>query len=101
MGTKRKNRKYDRSFKENAVQLSIERDNFSDVARELGICSRMLRRWRDEFDEFKGSSFQGSGTARMTDEQKKIRQLEKDLKRRDLELEILKKALGIISVSDR
>ena len=101
MERRRKNRKYDRQFKEDAVKLSIERDNFSDVARELGICSRMLRRWKDEFEEFKGWSFQGSGTSRMTDDQKKIRELEKDLHKQKLENEILKKALGIISVSDR
>jgi transposase len=101
MERRRKNRKYDRQFKESAVKLSIERNNFSDVARELGICSRMLRRWKDESEQFKGSSFQGSGVVRMTDFQKENQQLKKELQRQKLENEILKKALGIISVSDR
>ena len=101
METRRKNRKYDRQFKEDAVKLGIERDNLSSVARELGIDYKMLLRWRDEFEQFQDVSFQGSGTSRMTEEQKKIRQLEKDLHKQKQENEILKKALGIISLSDR
>jgi len=97
----RTNRKYDRAFKEEAIKLSYERKNLSAVARELGIDSKMLRRWRKEYEQFKDLSFQGQGTSRTSEEQKKIRQLEKELHRRDLEVEILKKALGIISVSDR
>jgi len=101
METNRKNRKYDHTFKEEAVKLSYERKNISAVARELGIDSKLLRRWRKEYEQFKSLSFQGQGTPRMSEEQKKIRQLEKDLRQRDMEVEILKKALGIISVSDR
>jgi transposase len=97
----RTNRKYDRQFKEDAVKLSLERGNLSAVARDLGIDVKMLRRWKSEYEQFKGVSFQGSGVIRLTEEQKRIRQLEKDLRNRTLELEILKKALGIISVSDR
>jgi len=97
----RTNRKYDRQFKEDAVKLSLERGNLSAVARDLGIDVKMLRRWKFEYEQFKGVSFQGSGIIRLTEDQKRIRQLEKDLRNRTLELEILKKALGIISVSDR
>ena len=66
----RKNRKYDRKFKEEAVKLSIERENVSAVARELGVDVKMLRRWKSEYEQFKECSFQGQGTARMTEEQK-------------------------------
>jgi len=102
MEKKRKNRKYDRKFKEEAVKLSLERKNMSSVARELGIDHRMLRRWRDEFAEFEtGVSFRGSGNARITDLQKENQFLKKENHRQKLENEILKKALGIISMSDR
>jgi transposase len=97
----RKKKKYDRHFKEEAVKLSIARSNISSVARELGIDYRMLRRWCVEYEQFKGLSFQGSGTVRQSDEQATIRQLEKALHKQKLENEILKKALGIISSSDR
>jgi transposase len=102
MEKNRKNRNhYDRSFKEAAVKLSYERKNLSAVARELGVDAKLLRRWRVEYEQFKEASFQGHGTARLTDEQKEIHRLKKELDKRTLELEILKKALGIISTSDR
>jgi len=101
MEKNRKHRKYDRQFKENAVKLGIERGNLSSVARELGIDYKMLRRWKQEYEQFKGHSFQGSGVARITDDRLKILQLEKDLHKQKQENEILKKALGIISTSGR
>jgi transposase len=92
---------YDRSFKENAVRLSYERSNITALARELGIGSNLLFRWRKESEQFKEASFQGKGNARLTEEQKEIHRLRKELSNRELEIEILKKAMGIISKSDR
>ncbi len=97
----RKNRKYDRKFKEEAVKLSYERHNLSSLARELGVDYKALLRWRKEYEQFKEASFQGNGNVRLTDEQKEIKRLQKELSTRTTELEILKKALGIISTSDR
>jgi transposase len=98
---KKKNKSYDRAFKENAVQLSFERSNQSALARELGINPKNLSRWREEYEQFQEKSFQGSGVARLSDEDKEIRRLRKELHDKKLELEILKKAMGIISQSDR
>jgi transposase len=36
---------YDRAFKEKAVQLSYERHNISELARELGIAPQLYK-WR-------------------------------------------------------
>ncbi len=94
-------KKYDRSFKENAVRLSYERGNARAVAQELGIYKDLLYRWRAEYSQFKENSFQGNGIARLSDEQKELKRLEKALATKNLEIEILKKALGIISTSDR
>jgi transposase len=41
---------YDRAFKE--VQLSYERHNISELARELGITAPQLYKWRKEYEEF-------------------------------------------------
>ncbi|MGL5262336.1 MAG: transposase [Bacteroides sp.] len=55
---------YDREFKENAVKLSYERDNFSQFARELGISVKQLYSWRSQY-KLKGSeSFPGNGNRR-------------------------------------
>ena len=98
---KRTKKHYDRSFKEHAVKLTYERENISATARELGVDYRILRRWRKEYEEFKDASFQGKGVARLTVEQVENQRLKNDNSRLKMENEILKKALGIISVSDR
>ncbi|QRQ59656.1 transposase [Sphingobacterium multivorum] len=41
-------RKYDRIFKERAVELSKNRKNLSELARELGISAAQLYKWRKE-----------------------------------------------------
>jgi transposase len=96
-----KNKKYDRVFKEQAVKLANERGNTSVVARELGVSDRNLHRWRRELEEFKESSFQGKGVSRLTPEQSEIQRLTRENHRQKQEFEILKKAIGIISTSDR
>ncbi len=94
-------KKYDRAFKERAVQLSKERKNLSELTRELGIKPVQLYRWRKEQEEFGAGSFPGNGHVKQTPEQERIRALEKNLKDAELERDILKKAIGIFSKSDR
>lgn len=92
---------YDIAFKEKAVQLSYERTNISELARELGITAPQLYKWRKEFEEFGAGSFLGKGNLKLTPEQEKIHELEKKLKDAELERDILKKAIGIFSKSGR
>jgi transposase len=92
---------YDRKFKENAVKLSYQRDNLNDLARELGIRSELVYRWRREFKEYGTGSFSGHGVPNLTPEMKELSDLKKQIQRIETENEILKKALGIISKSDR
>lgn len=94
-------RKYDRIFKERAVELSKNRKNLSELARELGISAAQLYKWRKESEEFGSGSFPRNGNMKQTPEQERISFLEKKLKDSELELEILKKAIGIFSKSDR
>ncbi|MGL5981491.1 MAG: transposase [Phocaeicola sp.] len=63
---------YDKSFKENAVKLSYERKSIAELARELGISSYLIYRWRKEFESFGGGSFPGNGIAKMTPEEKEV-----------------------------
>jgi transposase len=51
---------YDRAFKEKVVQLSYERHNISELARELGIAPQLYK-WRKEYEEFGQGSFPGNG----------------------------------------
>ena len=81
--------------------MSYERTNISELARELGVKAPQLYKWRKEFEEFREGSFPGKGKLKLSSEQEKIHELEKRLKDAELELDILKKAIGIFSQSDR
>ncbi|MFV8271518.1 transposase, partial [Flavobacterium sp. GT2N3] len=67
---------YDRAFKEKAVQLSYERHNISELARELGVIAPQLYKWRKEYEEFGQGSFPGNGNLKQTPEQELISELE-------------------------
>jgi transposase len=92
---------FDKAFKENAVKLSLERKNVSELAQELGIKPFLLYRWRKELEEKGDSSFSGNGIQSLSEESKRIVELEKRLNDAEIERDILKKALGIISRSGR
>ena len=92
---------FDKAFKENAVKLSLERKNVSELAQELGIEPFLLYRWRKEFHEKGDLCFPGNGIQSLSEESKRIADLEKRLNDAEIERDILKKALGIISKSGR
>ena len=92
---------YDKAFKEKAVQLSYDRTNISELARELGVTAPQFYKWRKEFEEFGEGSFPEKGNLKLSPEQEKIHELEKRLKDAELERDILKKAIGIFSKSGR
>jgi transposase len=98
----KENRKtYDRNFKEKAVQLSYERDNISQLAKELGITAPLLYKWRQDYQEFGTGSFPGKGKLKLSPEQEKIHELEKKSKETQLERDILKKPISIFSKGGR
>lgn len=92
---------YDKAFKENAVKLSFERKNVSELAHELGVDPLLLYRWRKEYQAKGSLSFPGNGVQSISEDSKKVAALEKRLFDAETERDILKKALGIISRSGR
>jgi transposase len=89
---------YDREFKLKAVELSYERaESAQEVAHELGISAKLLYKWRSEFSKDKNKSFPGHGKQLLSKEEKRIAELEKQLRETTLERDILKKAVGIFS----
>lgn len=71
------------------MALSKDRKNISELARELGVSTAQLCKWRKESEEFESGSFPGNGNVKQTPEQERISALEKKLKDSELELEIL------------
>ena len=91
-------RRYDPDFKRNAVQLTDDPDrSVQDVADSLGISKDLLYKWRREFRAKEELAFPGNGREALTEQEKKIRDLEKKLKDAEMERDILKKAVAIFS----
>ena len=93
-------KKYDKEFKQKAVELFYARGIAKEIAEELGIDKGLLYRWRKEFKKYEGNSFPGHGTPKMTDLEREVARLRKELRDAKMEREILKKAISIFSVSD-
>jgi transposase len=98
---KKRNRNYSPSFKQKAVELSYARGNTKQVCEELDIPYSVLHRWRKESQDYGKNSFPGRGKPKLTDEQKEIALLKKQLKDISEEHEILKKVVSIFSKSDK
>ena len=92
---------YTLEFKQKAVELSYAKGNVKQVCEDLDIFPSVLYRWRKELKDYGKNSFPGRGKPKMTDEEKEISRLKKALKEAELERDILKKAIGIFSVSDK
>jgi transposase InsO family protein len=96
MSSESKRRRYDREFKVDAVRLSHEPGRtVAGVARDLGISTNMLHRWRLQLSQDEGSAFPGKG--RQSAEQEELRRLHRQLADVTEERDILKKALAVFS----
>jgi transposase len=84
-------KKYTKEFKLDAVSL-VNDQGYTRVeaARSLGINTNMLGRWVKEFNQDDGQAFRGNG--KLSAEQEEIRKLKAQVKRLEMEKDILKKA---------
>jgi transposase-like protein len=91
-------RNYDSEFKRNAVMLTEEPGRtVPEVAESLGVRPDLIYRWRRELKNQDNLAFPGKGNQPLTDEQRRIKELEKKLSDAEMERDILKKALAIFS----
>ncbi len=92
-------RRYDEAFKTGAVRLVTEQGRQpTEVAKELGICIDTLSNW------LTASGIQMGQASRLNREQRRIRELEmevrtlrKQLGEKEEVIDILKKSVGILS----
>lgn len=87
-------RVFDDSFRKMAVELCNSRGSIKEVAEELGINQSLLSKWKHR------ESCSKQNTVSLTDDQKLIKKLQKELKDTQMERDILKKAVGIFSRGD-
>lgn len=97
----RRKKNYSVEFKKKAVELSFARGSVTQICEELDIPTSVLSRWRRESSEYGKNSFPGRGKPKLTDQQREIANLKKELKDMQLERDILKKAISIFSANDR
>jgi len=84
-------KKYSKEFKLDAVSLVLEQEySRVEAARSLDINANMLGRWVKEHKADDGQAFRGNG--KLTPEQEELRNLRAQVKRLQMEKEILKKA---------
>jgi transposase-like protein len=87
--TKRK--KYTKEFKLDAISLVRDQNlNIAEASRNLGVSAQMLGRWIKEEESEDGQAFRGNG--KLTPDQEENRQLKAQVKRLEMERDILKKA---------
>jgi len=93
-------RKYDKEFKLMVVNLCLSGKDPKDIATEMDLDKGMVLRWIREYRTYSDNSFKGNGNAVMTAEQEEIARLTAELKKAQIERDILKKAVSIFSRSD-
>lgn len=90
----RKNKKYTKEFKEEAVKLVMEQNyTKEEAARSLGICASNIKRWCQEISN--GTYLQEKNCVQNRDEE--LLSLKKQIKRLEMERDILKKAAAFFA----
>ena len=89
---RRKVRHFDNEFKISAVKMASEEGNsIAEVARSLGINPSLLYNWKKKYANNGDKAFIGKG--HLTE----LTALRRKLRDAEMEIEILKKAVGIFS----
>jgi len=89
-------RKFSREFKVEAVRMAQDGNrSINQVARDLGIHSNVLGRWKRQLSDSPRHAFPGKGKLKEPDAEN--RRLRREVERLRTERDILKKAISIFS----
>lgn len=95
-------RKYTKTEKLEIVKLSMREDHtIAEIAERFDISAQTIYNWRSKYFKHSDNAFPGHGNKTMTEEEREIDRLKKELKEAQLERDILKKAVSIFSKSDK
>ncbi|HMT53927.1 MAG TPA: transposase [Saprospiraceae bacterium] len=93
---------YSKEEKLEIVKQSLDENVLIDeLSKRYSLHPNTIYKWRKEYTTYESNAFPGHGNRLLTDSEKEIYELKKQLRVSELEKEILKKALGIFSVADR
>lgn len=100
MGERKRGRYFSDEFKQDAVQLIIEKGvPVRQVARDLDIHPNLLHQWRRKFLAEGSDAFVGKG--HLKPQEAELKRLQRELENVKEERDILKKALGVFSKLSR
>ncbi len=93
---------YTKEEKLEIVKLSLdENHSVKTISERFEVSENTIYNWRSKYLKDKDSAFPGKGNKSMTETERKIHELKKELRESKLECDILKKAVSIFSKSDR
>jgi len=99
MGKLRKT--YSKEEKLQIVLQSLEEgESVKEVAARFEITVTTLYNWRSKYLKDKENAFPGKGKQNLSESEREIKELKKQLREAQLERDILKKAVGIFSKKD-
>jgi transposase-like protein len=89
-----KGSQYTEAFKREAVRKAEASQNVSRTARELGISNKALHQWKKQFGQ---AQMLDVNTATMSELSAQIRELERTVAQKEATIQVLKKAISIVS----
>ena len=91
-------KKYTKAEKLEIVKQSLEEDVLvTDLAEHYGLSAKTIYNWRSRYYKAEGIESSGQGVKKMSEEEREIARLKKQLREAELERDILKKAIHIFS----
>ena len=94
-------KKYTKAERLEIVKLSLDADTkVTELAERFGISANTIYTWRTRYYKDNDIRPEGQGVKVMSEEEREIAQLKKQLREARLERDILKKAISIFSKED-
>ena len=90
-------KRYSEAYKREAVAKAKASDNVSQTARELGVSTKSLHDWIRRYSEPEALNADEASASELA---VRVRQLERQLAVREAQIDILKKAIAIVSPSE-
>lgn len=83
------------------IKHSLEEDvRMTDLADQYDVHVNTIYKWRDNYRQEHGLAYSGGKAKQLSEEEREIKRLKKQLRETQLERDILKKAIGIFSKKD-
>ena len=90
-------KRYSEAYKREAVTKAKASGNVSQTARELGVSTKSLHDWIRRYGEPEALNADEASASELA---ARVRQLERQLAVREAQIDILKKAIAIVSPSE-